>query len=98
MKLFVLQTCPFCVRVLRFAHEHGIDLDIVEVPAPHDLRSELLQVTGQTFVPSLVDGDTVSADDDDRIIEYLSGKKNQQAARTMDTGAAKASETEQCPS
>jgi len=43
------------------------------VPVPHSKRREVLQVSGQTSVPVLVDGDTV-IDDDDRIIPYLGAR------------------------
>ena len=70
MKLYVLRTCPYCQHVLHYIQENGINIDIVEVPRDHGARTDLQQVSGQTYVPTLVDGDTLIADDDDRIIAY----------------------------
>lgn len=74
MKLFVLPTCPYCQRVLRYAQENDIALDIIEVPGDHAARTELRAVSGQTYVPTLVDKDTLIADDDDEIIRYLENR------------------------
>ena len=43
---------------------------MIEVPVRHSQRTEVLEISGQTSVPVLVDGDTV-LDDDDVIIPYL---------------------------
>jgi glutathione S-transferase len=41
---------------------------------------ELRAVSGQTFFPTLVDGDVVIADDDDAILEYLKRKERANVA------------------
>lgn len=74
MKLYILPTCPYCLRVLHYISENNILLDTVEVPSSHPLRTELKELTGQTYVPTLIDGDTIIANDDDAIIEYLGTK------------------------
>ncbi len=80
MKLFVLRSCPFCVRVLRWLEGRSLDVQIVEVPPSHSARMELLEVSGQTFVPTLVDGSVVIADDDDAILDYLREKERERVA------------------
>ena len=68
MRLFVLRSCPYCVRVLQA-------IEVIDVPGPHNMRSAVKEASGQTYVPTLVDGETVIADDDDRIILYLKQKE-----------------------
>jgi glutathione S-transferase len=80
VKLYVLRTCPYCVRVLRWLEGRNLPVQIVEVPSAHSARVELRAVSGQTFVPTLVDGDVVIADDDDAILEYLKRKERANVA------------------
>ena len=80
MKLYVLRTCPYCVRVLRWLEGRNLPVQIVDVPPGHSARVELRAVSGQTFVPTLVDGDVVIADDDDAILDYLQRKERANVA------------------
>jgi glutathione S-transferase len=70
MKLFSADWCWYCRRVVDKLAELGLDYEYVEVPVFHSKRREVLEASGQTSVPVLVDGDTV-LDDDDTIIPYL---------------------------
>lgn len=74
MKLYVLRSCPYCIRVLRWLEERDLPVQIVDVPFAHSQRVDLRAVSGQTYVPTLVDGETVIADDDEAILEYLKEK------------------------
>lgn len=81
MKLFVLSTCPYCLHVLREIDVDSIPgLEVVQVPSNHAERTQVKEASGQTFVPTLVDGDTIIADDDDAIIRYLKQKEGAAAA------------------
>jgi len=73
MKLYNADWCWYCQRVREKLDALGLTYEVVEVPVPHSKRREVLQVSGQTSVPVLVDGDTV-IDDDDRIIPYLEAR------------------------
>ncbi len=42
----------------------------IDVPWPHQQRKEVYEVSGQTAVPVMVDGDTI-LDDEYEIIDYL---------------------------
>ena len=55
-----------------------LDYKTVNVPHSHAQRDEVKQVSGQTSIPVLVDGDVV-LDDDDDIIPYLDKKYGTQA-------------------
>ncbi|MDQ6767865.1 MAG: glutaredoxin family protein [Candidatus Eremiobacteraeota bacterium] len=70
MKLYNADWCWYCQRVRKKLDELGLDYDVVEVPIRHSQRKEVIEVSGQSSVPVLVDGDRV-LDDDDMIIPYL---------------------------
>jgi len=48
----------------------GIEYEKIDVPWPHHLRKKVQEVSGQTTVPVLVDGDVVLSDEYE-IIDYL---------------------------
>ncbi len=71
LKLYQLETCPYCLRVRDKLDELGLAYEKINVPSEKDKRTELIKISGQKGVPTLVDGDVVIADDDDKIIAYL---------------------------
>ena len=48
----------------------GLEYETIDVPWSHPERKEVYEVSGQTTVPVLVDGDTILADEYE-IIDYL---------------------------
>ncbi|MBV8670703.1 MAG: glutathione S-transferase N-terminal domain-containing protein [Candidatus Eremiobacteraeota bacterium] len=70
MRLYNADWCWYCRRVRDKLDELRLDYEVIEVPVRHSQRGEVLEVSGQTSVPVLVDGDKV-LDDDDIIIPYL---------------------------
>lgn len=77
MKLYHLTGCPYCAKAIAKIDTLGIrnQIDFVEVPRPHGERTELAKIAGGIVgVPTLVDGNTLIADDDDKIIAYLDEK------------------------
>lgn len=72
LKLYQAEWCPYCARVRAKITELGIQCVSVEVPRSKSDRRELMEISGQSGVPTLVCEDgSVIADDDDAIIEYL---------------------------
>ena len=59
-----------CGTVARRLRKHGIEFDEVRVPFPKSERPEVEELTGQRWVPVLVDGEEV-IHDSHRIVEYL---------------------------
>ncbi len=59
-----------CGKVARKLREAGIDYEEVRVPMLKRDRPEVEELTGQRWVPVLVDGDEV-IHDSKRIVEYL---------------------------
>tara|TARA_B100000315_G_C14016785_1_gene337016 strand:+ start:269 stop:502 length:234 start_codon:yes stop_codon:yes gene_type:complete len=68
--LYNLPGCPYCKRVIDFLDKKGLKYDIKDVPPNKQDRTEVIEISGQTDVPVLVDGDKI-IDDDDNIIPYL---------------------------
>lgn len=72
LKLYQLESCPYCARVRSKMGDLGIPYVNVNVPRSKAERKELMEVSGQNGVPTLVCEDgSIIADDDDAIIEYL---------------------------
>lgn len=75
LKLYQVEWCPYCARVRSKMTELGISYININVPRSKADRTELMEVSGQTGVPTLIceDGQVI-ADDDDAIIAYLESK------------------------
>lgn len=70
MKLYNIDGCGYCAMVREVLTNLQIDYKKIEVPWPHHLRKEVHEVSGQSQVPVLVDGEVV-LDDEYDIIDYL---------------------------
>jgi glutathione S-transferase len=73
MVLYQAEWCPYCSRVRKKLTDLLLDYKTVNVPHSHAQRDVVKDVSGQTSIPVLVDGDVV-LDDDDDIIPYLDKK------------------------
>ncbi|HSL94234.1 MAG TPA: glutathione S-transferase N-terminal domain-containing protein [Bacillota bacterium] len=72
--LYNLDHCPYCRKVREVLSELALDYELVEVPKERDARNEVFAASGQYFVPVLIDGDIIIADDDEKAITYLRDK------------------------
>jgi len=77
--------CP-CGAVARRLARHGLEFRTERVPYSRSRRPEIVELTDQSRVPVLVDGDQV-IHDSKRIIQYLDWKYRKAAKRS---GAAEA--------
>jgi len=79
LKLYQAEWCPYCARVRSKMTDLELTYININVPRSKADRKELMEVSGQTGVPTLVTDDgKIIADDDDAIIAYLEehyGKK-----------------------
>lgn len=73
MKLYQFEACPYCRQVREKLSDLLITYVAVNVPRDRSQRHEVLEVSGQSSVPVLVDGDVV-LDDEDKILPYLETK------------------------
>ncbi len=71
IKLYETTFCPYCDIVKDRLNELGLEFESVIVPSPHHLREIVQELSGQSLVPVIVDGDEV-INDSQRILEYLS--------------------------
>jgi glutathione S-transferase len=62
-----------CGTVARRLKKQGVEFEEIRVPQRRSRRLEILELTGQTWVPVLVDGEEVVTDSH-RILEYLSSR------------------------
>ena len=72
LKLYQAEWCPYCARVRSKMTDLGIDYININVPRAKADRTELMEISGQAGIPTLVTEEgQVIADDDDAIIAYL---------------------------
>ncbi|PIR47125.1 MAG: glutaredoxin [Candidatus Vogelbacteria bacterium CG10_big_fil_rev_8_21_14_0_10_45_14] len=74
LTLYVKTGCPFCEKVLKFAGDNDVSLNLKNI-AEEGVRLELIEKGGEQQVPFLVDEQNgVSMYESDDIVEHL--KKN----------------------
>ena len=70
IKLYNIDGCGYCAMVRNVLKQLELDYETIDVPWPHQERTEVLKVSGQSMVPVLVHGD-VTLSDEYEIIDYL---------------------------
>jgi len=70
MKLYNIDGCGYCGMVRNVLAQMDINYEKIDVPWSHNQRKEVYEVSGQTTVPVLVDGDIILSDEFE-IIDYL---------------------------
>ena len=69
--LYIMETCPYCKKVLAFAEEKGISLNKIDI-ADKQNEETLITLGGNRQVPFLVDKErNVQMYESLDIIEYL---------------------------
>lgn len=67
--LYVLETCPYCRKVMDFADQNNIKYRKFDV-SDIENNNKLIQLGGRDQVPFMVDGEKIMYESDD-IIKYL---------------------------
>ena len=70
IKLYQAEWCPFSHRIRAKLTELGIDYEAVNVSASAEKRAELKEITGNSTIPVLADGEKVFSDSS-KILSYL---------------------------
>jgi glutaredoxin 3 len=70
IKLYQAEWCPFSHRVRAKLTELGIDYEAVNVSASAEKRAELKEITGNSTIPVLADGEKIFSDSSE-ILSYL---------------------------
>ncbi len=69
-ELFIMPSCPYCQKVLRFMEARGIELPLRDITLDPAARERLVRVGGKAQVPCLfIDGTPMYESDD--IIAHL---------------------------
>lgn len=73
LELYQFEECSYCRAVRTKLTDLGLSYVIHNVPRDRESRNELEKITGQRFVPVLIDPNTGAtiADDDAGAISYL---------------------------
>lgn len=79
LTLYIMNTCPFCKKVLRFIEKNSIEgIEVKDIIGNEENEKELIEKGGKKQVPMLMIGDKPMYESDD-IIEYL--KENMQTQK-----------------
>ena len=73
LELYTLPGCPYCAKVERKLEALDVEYVAHEVPGAHGARTEVEAISGQTYVPVIVDephGVSGMPESDD-IVAYL---------------------------
>ena len=79
MKLYIYETCPYCIKVRNTLKELGYKegKDIILLDAnKEENANELIELGGKLQVTFLIDGETMMYESSD-IMEYIREKKNE---------------------
>ncbi len=69
--LYILETCPYCKKVMSFLDENGIKYNKIDT-AEKSAEDVLIQIGGKRQVPFIVDKDrNIQMYESGDIIEYL---------------------------
>ena len=73
LELYQFEECPYCMKVRAKMTDLGLSYIIHNVPREREERTELEKLSGQKFVPVLIDPNTNTtiADDYDKAIAHL---------------------------
>ncbi len=71
LDLYILETCPYCKKVLAFLEEHEIKFNPINIK-DKAYEETLIKLGGKRQVPFLVDNDrNIQMYESNDIIEYL---------------------------
>jgi glutaredoxin 3 len=68
--LYNIDDCGYCAMVRNELKRLNLDYETIDVPWSHSQRTEVFEISGQTTVPVLVDGEII-LDDEYDIIDHL---------------------------
>ena len=71
IKLFILETCPYCHKVMDFLEKEHIKYEKIDIK-DKESESALIRIGGKRQVPFLIDSDrNIQMYESSDIIEYL---------------------------
>ena len=71
LELFILETCPYCLKVMEYMDKNNIEYRKIDI-SNEESKNALIQIGGKRQVPFLVDRDrNIQMYESNDIIEYL---------------------------
>lgn len=71
LELFVLETCPYCIRVMDFLNKENMKYKKIDI-SNKESEESLIQIGGKRQVPFLIDTErNIQMYESKDIIEYL---------------------------
>ena len=71
LELFILETCPYCQKVMKFLDEQHMQYKKIDI-SNNESEETLIRLGGKRQVPFLVDSDrNIYLYESDDIVEYL---------------------------
>lgn len=71
LDLYLLESCPYCHKVMKFLDEHGVEYNQIDISNKFSEQA-LIKLGGKRQVPFLIDNDrNIQMYESDDIIEYL---------------------------
>lgn len=74
IKLYQRETCPYCKPIRERLTELNISYININLPKIREERKQLIDITGNPYIPSLVDGETVIPGKEESykdVLEYI---------------------------
>lgn len=69
--LFILETCPYCQKVMKYMDEHGIKYNKIDT-SNKESEDSLIHIGGKRQVPFMVDNDrNIQMYESNDILEYV---------------------------
>jgi glutaredoxin 3 len=62
LKLYVKTWCPWCVSAKSYLNKHNYEFEEIRVDRDPEAYDEMIQLSGQTYTPTLVVKEKVLAD------------------------------------
>lgn len=70
IKIYCLQSCPFCIKVVDYVEEKNLEVELIDVTNDVKLQKEVESLGGKYQVPMMtVDGEPMYESDD--IVDWL---------------------------
>ncbi len=70
-KLYIMETCPYCVSVINFIKKKGLEIELVDIRDDRADRDFLKEVGGKVQVPALLMEDGSFMYESKEIIDYI---------------------------
>ncbi len=71
LELFVLETCPYCLKVMNFLEKEHMKYEKIDI-SNKESEASLIQIGGKRQVPFLIDTErNIQMYESNDIIEYL---------------------------